>query len=278
MARWDDVSSTGKVEDRRGQSPSFGQLGGIGGIVIAVLMLVSLFGGSNGESSIPIEDILSELQQPPTAQQAESPEFAGADSYEVFASKVLGTNNDMWRAVFPENSYQEPRLVLFRQSTQSGCGFASSQHGPHYCPNDQTIYLDETFFDVLTQRFGAKGGDLAEAYVIAHEVGHHAQNQLGILQKAQDGTQENAIALELQADCFAGAWAKSIDESGLLTPNEIKEAMDAAAAVGDDRIQQKVEGRVNPEAWTHGSSEDRVYWFNQGFLSGTPTTCDTFNS
>jgi predicted metalloprotease len=189
----------------------------------------------------------------------------------------------MWTQVFKDSgkTYREPKLILFRGGTQSGCGIATSSVGPHYCPSDESIYLDETFFDELQSRFGAQGGDVAEAYVIAHEVGHHAQNQLGIMEQAQSGrtqseSNELSVKLELQADCFAGLWAHSIADRGVFEPNEILEAMDAAAAVGDDRIQQAVTGQINPESWTHGSSEDRKSWFSRGYETGTPASCNTF--
>ncbi len=236
-----------------------------------------------------IGSVLQQLQQPQgqqgQQQSVQPEEFAGADQYEVFASKVLGSNNQLWSDVLGRNniSYQEPKLVLFRQATQSTCGAATSQVGPHYCPADQTIYLDETFFDELRQRFGAQGGDVAEAYVIAHEVAHHVQNELGIMEHVngagrQGGEAANqaSIKLELQADCFAGVWANSVSKAGVLEPGEINEAIDAAAAVGDDRIQKSIEGRITPESWTHGSSAQRVQWFNTGYDSGDPSRCDTF--
>ena len=164
------------------------------------------------------------------------------------------------------------------------CGTATSQVGPHYCPLDKTIYLDETFFDELTNRFGAQGGDVAEAYVIAHEVGHHAQNELGIMTQVYDmresdpqGADSASVKLELQADCFAGLWAHSIKDIGVFEAGEIREAIDAAAAVGDDRIQEKVTGYVNPESWTHGSSAQRAEWFNRGYEEGQLAACETFN-
>lgn len=169
--------------------------------------------------------------------------------------QYLGQNNDMWAQIFAENNRSyTPTLVLFRQATTSSCGTATSQVGPHYCPLDQTIYLDETFFDELRNRFGAQGGDVAEAYVISHEVGHHAQNELGIMNQVNNtGDNKASIQLELQADCFAGLWAHSIRDLGVFGPGEIREAMDAAATVGDDRIQERVTGYINPESWTHGS-------------------------
>lgn len=191
----------------------------------------------------------------------------------------------MWSNLFAQtgDAYTPPKLVLFRSATASSCGTATSQVGPHYCPLDQTIYLDETFFEELTNRFGAQGGDVAEAYVIAHEVAHHAQNELQIMDKVQmrresnpDEANDLSIKLELQADCFAGLWAYSIKDAGVFTQNEIYEAMDAASAVGDDRIQERTTGYSNPETWTHGSSAQRVNWFNKGYNSGQLSSCDTF--
>jgi predicted metalloprotease len=169
-------------------------------------------------------------------------------------------------------------LVLFRGATNSGCGYASSQSGPHYCPTDQTIYLDETFFDELQARFGGSNGDVAQAYVLAHEAGHHAQNQLGIMDEVQASGYDNdlSVKLELQADCFAGLWAYSVKDLGVFEEGEIQEAISAAEAVGDDNIQSRTQGQVNPETWTHGSSAQRIDWFNRGFNSGQINSCNTF--
>lgn len=271
MALWDRISSRGQVEDRRGLAPV--ALGGLSLTGVAIVLLFNvLTGGDIGEVLGQLEDVAIEPQQ-----QVQPEQFQGEDPYEVFASTVLGSANDMWLQIFNEQNetYEPPRLVLFRNLTQSSCGNASSRVGPHYCPEDRTIYLDETFFDELTNRLGAKGGDVAEAYVIAHEVGHHVQHQLGILKEIE--TQEDAINLELQADCFAGLWAYSIKKAGVFEPGEIEEAMDAAAAVGDDRIQEKITGSVNPETWTHGSSQARTTWFNQGYEQGSVAACNTFN-
>lgn len=278
MAVWDRIGSRGNVEDRRGMAPLAGGLGVTG---VALYLLFNVLSGAN-----PTDILNQVLNLAVESQRNISTEtFEGADNYEVFASTVLGSNNDMWQRLFAQEnkSYEPPRLVLFRNATASGCGIASSQVGPHYCPIDQTIYLDETFFEELQSRFGAKGGDVAEAYVIAHEVGHHAQNLLGTLQQVQRVEQSNpdqanqaSINLELQADCYAGLWANSIKDLDVLGPNEIQEAMDAAEAVGDDRIQEKVTGQVNPESWTHGSSAQRVEWFNRGFGSGQLSACETF--
>ncbi len=268
MANWGNLGSRGNVEDRRSFGPAaIG--GGLGGIGLIIVIALNLLGGGDAG------DILTDLArtQIPTEQVYNAQDFEGADSYEVFASTVLGSNNDAWSAVFNQanKNYTPPKLVLFRGATQSACGAATSDVGPHYCPLDKTIYLDETFFDELKTRFGAEGGDVAEAYVISHEVGHHVQNILGHLKPNESN--EESIETELQADCFAGLWAYSIRDLGVFEPGEIKEALDAAAAVGDDRIQSAVTGRVNPESWTHGSSEQRVAAFNNGFESGEVARC-----
>ena len=280
MAFWDKLSSRGNVEDRRGMGPT--AIGGGVGVVGLILYLVINYAATG---RIDTTAILSGLQHAQVSTQSiDTKQFNGADSYEVFVSTVLGSTNDMWQKTFAANNktYTPPALVLFRGSTHSACGGAVSQVGPHYCPQDQTIYLDETFFNELTKRFGAKGGDVAQAYVIAHEVGHHAQNQLGIMDQVSTQTNssnanQESIKLELQADCFAGLWAYSIKDKGVFEPNEITEALDAAAAVGDDNIQKKTEGSVSPETWTHGSSQERVDWFTRGYTSGSLAKCDTFH-
>lgn len=272
MALWDKLSSRGNVDDRRSMSPVGVGAVSLGGLALYVAANL-LLGGE-----IDVGSVLNQLDDIQVSQQqnTNTTEFEGDDSYEVFASTVLGSNNDAWQDIFAKNNqtYNPPTLVLFRSATRSGCGTATSQVGPHYCPTDQTIYLDETFFEELRNRFGAKGGDVAEAYVIAHEVGHHIQNELGILDNARGS--DSSINVELQADCFAGLWANSIRDEGVFLPGEIDEAMDAAAAVGDDRIQEKVTGQINPETWTHGSSEQRVSWFTRGFENGTLSSCETF--
>lgn len=280
MARWDRLSSRGNVEDRRGVS-SGAVLGGAGGLGIVGAILMMLLGGGD------LGDVLNQLVVPQAPAQVDASEFEGEDDYEVFASTVLGSTDELWGAVFAASNrtYNEPRLVLYRGYTDSACGGANSATGPHYCPPDETIYLDETFFDELTSRLGARGGDVAEAYVIAHEVGHHVQNELGLLSEvqqtmqssSQDEANELSIKLELQADCFAGVWAYSVRDADVFLPGEINEAMDAAATVGDDRIQQTTTGRITPENWTHGSAEQRVSWFTKGFETGDPSQCNTFS-
>ena len=280
MADWKKILSRGNVEDRRALAPA--AVGGIGLTGLVLYLLVSYL--TNGEVNIPLDQLQTITTE--NQQTVNTGEFEGEDFYEVFTSTVLGSNNDMWAEVFNKENrtYVEPKLVLFRDATESGCGVADSSVGPHYCSSDQTIYLDETFFDELTRLNGAEVGDVAQAYVISHEVGHHAQNLLGILGAADEEIQQNqgsandmSIGLELQADCFAGLWAGSLKDQNVLLPGEISEAMDAAAAVGDDRIQETVTGRISPESWTHGSSEQRVSWFTKGYETGTLSSCDAFN-
>ena len=279
MARWNRLGTRGDVQDRRGTGLAIGGLGGVG---LIIALVVSLLGGGSG-----LDDILGQLEARAPQTGAQPEEFQGQDDYEVFASTVLGSTDETWTAIFQESNltYVLPTLVLFRGSTSSACGGANSAVGPHYCPLDETIYLDETFFDALVSRLGAEGGDVAEAYVIAHEVGHHVQKRLGIMSEVQSAQQQAAsqeeanelsVKLELQADCFAGVWANSIRDAGVFLPGEINEAIDAAEAVGDDRIQEAVQGQVNPESWTHGSAEQRADWFTTGFETGDPSACDTF--
>lgn len=273
MAIWDKISSTGNVEDRRGSGLLLG--GGSLGVVGVVLLLAFNILGGTGDPTL--DQLINQAITSTPSSQTESGEFAGKDSYEVFASKVLGSTNDTWRAQLQSKgvSYTEPKLVLFRAATPSGCGTATSAVGPHYCPNDMTIYLDESFFDELKNKLGGSNGDVAQAYVIAHESGHHLQNLLGTLNKASAAQDSNAssIGTELQADCYAGVWLRSISDQNVLDQGEMNEAMSAASAVGDDRIQQKVDGQINPETWTHGSSAQRTQWLNTGFDKGLISAC-----
>lgn len=234
----------------------------------AVLLFTYLTGGDVLGTFLNIAS-----QQPITANVEDTSQFQGEDSYEAFAAAVLGSSDAYWSQEFTEHgrTYALPELVLFRGGTQSACGGASSMVGPHYCPVDSMIYLDETFFEELQTRFGAEGGDVAEAYVIAHEVGHHVQNQLDLLQ--HNGGNQASIAAELQADCLAGAWLSSLQDEDILEEGEIREALDAASTVGDDNIQSRTQGEVQPESWTHGSSEDRIAAFNDGYKGGELESC-----
>lgn len=279
MAFWDKISTSGNVEDRRGSGIA---IGGISSLVgLGIILLYSFLGGTDTNT---LQQILSTVENSQVARQDSSENIGINDGYKTFASKIIGSSNDLWTNVFAKQSeiYKKPTLVLFRSATKSGCGIATSAVGPHYCPIDQTIYLDETFFDELTNKFGAKGGDVAQAYVIAHEVGHHVQNQLGIMDEVQSrygNSNTMSVKLELQADCYAGVWAYSVSQQGVFeNENEINEAIDAAEAVGDDRIQKETTGRINPETWTHGSAQDRANWFNKGYKTGNPNSCNTFSS
>lgn len=276
MAVWDNLGS-GNVEDRRGMG---GAGIGIGGSIVGIVMFLALsYMGVQVDPAL-LEQVASNVGS--SSQSTEQPaEFQGQDSYETFVSNVLGSNNSYWKATLTQEnkSYTEPKLVLFRDATQSGCGIATTQVGPHYCPADQTIYLDETFFDVLKQ-LGGSNGDVAQAYVIAHEAGHHVQDVLGTMSAVTNsgeyqrtGDNSLSVKLELQADCYAGLWAHSLKGKGVFDDNEINEAILAAEAVGDDRIQSQMQGSINPETWTHGSSQERVNAFNKGYTTGQLSVC-----
>jgi predicted metalloprotease len=259
--------------------------GGVGGLGIIGILLALFMGGGGGD----LGDLLGQLGTPQTTAAAQdSGEFEGIDDEEAFVMAILGTTETLWTDVFAASgqTYDPATVVLFSGATASACGGANSATGPHYCPLDETVYIDLTFYDELKRRFGASGGDFAEAYVLAHEIGHHIQHELGIMddvrsiqQSRQPEANEYSVRLELQADCLAGVWAHSIYQRGsVLERGDIAEGLSAAAAVGDDRIQQTTTGRVNPETFTHGTSERRVGWFNVGYETGDPAACDTFNT
>lgn len=275
------------VIDRRSAAPPGGGLGrlpmgvaggGIGGILILLLVLFlgggGLFGGEDAPGGSP--------------GQGTDPVPPGADpeaELVSFVSFVLDDAQATWTEQFRASgeTYRPAQLVLFRQATESGCGFATSEVGPFYCPADETIYLDLGFFQELQQRHGAEG-DFAQAYVIAHEVAHHVQNQMGISDRVQrlanrnpDEANDLSIEQELHADCLAGVWGQATRERGLLQTGDFQEGLDAAAAVGDDRIQKQATGPINPETWTHGSSEQRSGWFEEGFRTGDADACDPFS-
>ncbi|MGH3459039.1 KPN_02809 family neutral zinc metallopeptidase [Aeromicrobium sp.] len=267
-----------------------------GGIGSLVLVLVGLFFGVDlsGVTGSPFDPD----QVTPGGDQ--SGDFShcktGADANRDVECRIIGTVNsvqDYWSEALPaelNRQYRPAKTVIYSGSTQSACGTATSQTGPFYCPSDERIYIDASFFDDLTNRFGADNGALAQEYVVAHEYGHHVENVLGLLARAQDGRTgptSGGVRIELMADCFAGVWAnhasttEDADGNTLLKPltdRDVKSALSAAAAVGDDRIQQSSGGGVNPDTWTHGSSESRQRWFLTGYKSGSPDQCDTFST
>lgn len=278
--RWESGRRSDNVEDRRGMRMPGGFAGG--GIGIVVIALIAMFFGVDPRL------ILQGAGEPggtPAQQQATPPDPA-QDRLKDFVSVVLADTEDTWAEIFTRGNgrYEAPTLVLFTGAVQSACGRAGAAVGPFYCPGDRKVYIDLDFYRMLAQRFGAPG-DFAQAYVIAHEVGHHVQNLLGISEKvhaaSQRSTQERANQLsvrqELQADCFAGIWAHSANRSRqILEAGDIEEGLTAAAAIGDDRLQQQGQGYVAPESFTHGSSEQRVRWFKRGLETGDLKACDSF--
>ena len=278
--RWEDEERSDNVEDRRGMSVSRGVVGG--GIGTVILVIVALYFG------IDPSVILQSVPQsgPPSVTQQQ--QKVGADPMSQFISVVLADTEKTWHDVFRRygKTYEEPKLVLFTGAVQSACGFAQAAVGPFYCPQDHKVYIDLSFYEDLKNRFQAPG-DFAQAYVIAHEVGHHVQNLLGIAGKFQGAMQRVSkadanrlsVKMELQADCLAGVWGYHADKSSkLLETGDLEEALRAASAIGDDRIMRKTSGTIVPDAFTHGTSEQRVRWFKQGFESGDLNQCDTFNA
>jgi predicted metalloprotease len=296
--RWGDMKPSDNVEDRRGSGGGGGfPLGGggirLGGGALIVVVIVSLLFGVNPLSLLGmLEGGGGAIQAPPpqaqpqsqTAPRAGTP-GAQADPQFDFVRRTVGDTEEVWTALFKSmgTRYEPPRLVVFSGTTPSACGRANAASGPFYCPGDQKVYLDTAFFQELSKRFGAPG-DFAAAYVIAHEVGHHVQNQLGTMtqfdQQASrmDSRQRNALSvrLELQADCYAGVWGFYAAKRNLLEAGDVEEGMRAASAVGDDSIQKSTRGFVVPDAFTHGSAAQRTKWFRQGMTSGDPRTCNTF--
>jgi len=278
--RWRGRRESANIEDRRGLSLGGGAGLGCGGLVL--LLIISFITGVN-----PLE-LLNQVQEPQTGGYSETERTAPEQNDEMsqFVRVVLADTEDTWNAIFQQmgRRYEEPTLVLFSDDVRSACGFSSSATGPFYCPGDAKVYLDLSFFRELDRRFGAPG-DFAQAYVIAHEVGHHVQNLLGIsdqvhMRQQQSGgaeANELSVRLELQADCLAGVWGNHANRSRqLLETGDLEEGLNAAAAIGDDVLQRRTGGRVVPESWTHGSSRMRVEWFRRGLESGSPSVCDTF--
>ena len=279
--RWREGRQSDNVEDRRGMTVSKGMMGG--GIGTILLVLVALYFGV--DPSIILNQLPTTGSPPAVEQSAGKP--AGQDEQAQFVSVVLADTEDTWREIFRQGgeTYQEPKLVLFSDAVQSACGIAQAAMGPFYCPLDGTVYIDLIFYRDLKERFHAPG-DFAQAYVIAHEVGHHVQNQLGIMQKVQemrsrvDEVRSNDLSVrtELQADCFAGLWAYHADKSRhIIESGDIEEALNAASSIGDDRIQKQTRGHVVPDSFTHGSSAQRVRWFKRGLETGEFAQCNSFN-
>ena len=282
--KWTPGGMSRNVEDRRGMGGGGFRMGGgmgIGGVIIA-LVLSLIFGGDifsgGGDGGAPPPGTTTQTATGEVSQTPEEKERA------QFMSFVLDDAQQVWAQTLPKygSQYRDARLVLFRQATQSGCGYAQAGMGPFYCPLDEKVYIDLGFYNDLQRRFGAPG-DFAQAYVLAHEIGHHVQHVVGTdarVRELQERRPEAANALsvrmELQADCYAGVWANSVRQQRILDPGDMEEGLGAAAAVGDDRIQQQARGRVSPESFTHGSSQQRQQWFMRGFESGDPRSCNTF--
>ncbi len=285
--RLDESEGSSNVEDRRGQRRGGGGFGGGMGIplkgasglvIVAVVLVAGYYGidlspiltGSTGSMTTTSEPYT------PTAEENEMARFTSA---------ALRTTEDTWENIFKQagRDYPPPRLVMYNGVTETACGYGQSAMGPFYCPEDQTVYIDLSFYKDMQARIGG-GGDFAQGYVLAHEVGHHVQHLLGVDEKMREmqarlpKAQANqlSVKLELQADCYAGVWGKAMQEQGILDPGDLEEALRTAQAIGDDRLQKQTTGRVVPDSFTHGTSEQRLYWFKRGFDSGDPQSCNTF--
>lgn len=281
--KWQGRRNSGDLEDRRGMS-SGGKVVAGGGLIGIIILLISVFGGEQVQNLTPVLEQLNQQQTTESVGRELTPKEIEEGK---FIDALIVDNKDVWTKIFQENgmTYKSPKLVLFTGHVQTACGGASAASGPFYCPADQKVYMDMTFFEELKSKFGAKGGDFAVAYVVAHEMGHHVQTLLGTSAKVremQQGMSEKeanklSVALELQADFYAGIWTHYNEEMNqMLEPGDIEEAMSAANAVGDDAIQKKMQGQVVPDSFTHGTSEQRMYWFNKGFKSGDIKEGDTF--
>ncbi len=294
--RWGDMRRSDNIEDRTAMGSAGRRLplggGGIrlGGGALVVIVILSLLFGVNPLQFLGMGDLTgpgpAPAPQPQAVPAGSSPGAAtSSDPQQEMVAKVLGDTEDVWTALFKAmgSRYEPPKLVLFRGSIVSMCGRASSSAGPFYCPGDQKVYLDTAFFRELQSRFGAPG-DFAQAYVVAHEIGHHVQNQMGTMQEfdqsasRMDERQRNALTvrLELQADCYAGVWGFYAAKRNLLEPGDLEEGLRAASAVGDDTIQKRTQGYTVPDAFTHGRADQRARWFRAGFQSGDPRSCNTF--
>ncbi len=279
--RWEGRRQSSNVEDRRGSR--IGKGVGIGGIGTVLVILFALY---TGQDPTALLNGVEQMSGGGQTEQGPYQESASEAQLREFTGFVLADTEETWNAIFTASGrqYVEPKLVLFSGVVESACGTAQSAVGPFYCPGDQKVYIDLSFYEDLQQKLGA-GGDFAQAYVVAHEVGHHVQTLLGISERNQAARQRaseveaNALSVkqELQADCFAGIWANSADRSRqLLEAGDVEEGLNAASAIGDDRLQKQSQGYVSPDSFTHGSSEQRVRWFRRGFESGNVNQCDTF--
>jgi uncharacterized protein len=285
--RWREGRRSDNIEDRRGMSMSRGvRVGGMGGLGILVVAVIAMFLGIDPRELFqegPMVD--SPYVSVPPTQEADGP-ATGSDELRDFVAVVLADTEDVWQEVFrgAGRMYEPPKLVLFSGAVESACGFAEAVMGPFYCPLDKRVYLDLSFFEDLRTRFRAPG-DFAQAYVIAHEVGHHVQNLLGISQQVHElrrqlsptEANELSVRLELQADCLAGVWGHLAQKARhILDTQDIEEGLNATSALGDDRIQRQAQGYVVPESFTHGSAAQRAHWFRQGLAQGNPDLCNTF--
>ena len=278
--RWREMQPSQNVEDRRGMRAGL-PMGGMGvrtgGLGLGGLLLLLVLGYCVTGDPLGLLGGGGVIETQPGETAARG---TPADEMGDKVSRFLGDTERVWNEQFAQQNrdYREPTLVLFPDAVNSACGFSSAAVGPFYCPGDQKLYIDLSFYGDLARKFGAPG-DFAQAYVIAHEVGHHVQNLLGVFERARGmGGDPNAVSVrqELMADCFAGIWGHSAAARGLIDTNDVEQGLNAAAAIGDDRIQQRTQGRVAPESWTHGSSADRVRWFRTGLESGQIRSCDTF--
>ncbi|MFQ2156547.1 KPN_02809 family neutral zinc metallopeptidase [Aeromonas hydrophila] len=277
--RWQDRRESNNVEDRRQQGGGGGiPIGGKGRLILLVVVMVA------GYYGVDLSPLLSEptTQSQPQRQEMSQP---AKDPLARFTSVMLASTEDAWSEIFQQSGsrYQAPKLVLYRGSTRTGCGQGQSVMGPFYCPADRTVYIDLSFYQEMRDKLGADG-DFAQGYVVAHEVGHHVQNLLGIERKMREQQQglsraeqnKLSVKLELQADCFAGVWGHYMEREQVLEHGDLEEALNAAQAIGDDRLQQQSQGRVIPDSFTHGTSAQRYAWFKRGFDSGKPASCNTF--
>ncbi len=281
--RWQGRRESDNVEDRRRQSPSMGGgrmriPRGKGGLILLAIVMVAGYYGYD------LTPLLTGGE--PVTQQSRSQSISPQDDEAAkFTSVILATTEDTWQKLFNQmgKQYQPPRLVMYRGATATGCGTGQSAMGPFYCPADSKVYIDLSFYDEMKEKLGA-GGEFAQGYVIAHEVGHHVQKLLGIepkvrqLQRGASQIQVNqlSVKMELQADCFAGVWGYYANKQQMLEPGDLQSALNAAEAIGDDRLQQRGQGRVVPDSFTHGTSQQRYTWFKRGYDSGNPAECDTF--